>query len=177
MWRVLYPCGIHFLISQIVGYAALAVICYSMGYGLEFYQSQTILMTGITALLTMIPCIWFYQKDKSARIVGDDSGAAGKEAEAWRRNPFTSGGSVTCHICQYAGGFVAKCSECTGISGKYGTDHKWKKLVYAHLLDGSDRAACRGDCFSLADLSAAERLYQGGNGGSDIRSIFSVFIT
>ena len=40
-----------------------------MGYGLEFYQSQTILMTGITALLTMIPCIWFYQKDKSARIV------------------------------------------------------------------------------------------------------------
>lgn len=69
MWRVLYPCGIHFLISQIVGYAALAVICYSMGYGLEFYQSQTILMTGITALLTMIPCIWFYQKDKSARIV------------------------------------------------------------------------------------------------------------
>ena len=68
MWRVLYPCGIHFLISQIVGYAALAVICYRMGYGLEFYQSQTILMTGITALLTMVPCIWFYQKDKGARI-------------------------------------------------------------------------------------------------------------
>ena len=42
------------------------------GYGLEFYQSQTILMTGITALLTMIPCIWFYQKDKSARIVRGD---------------------------------------------------------------------------------------------------------
>lgn len=39
-----------------------------MGYGLEFYQSQTILMTGITALLTMVPCIWFYQKDKGARI-------------------------------------------------------------------------------------------------------------
>lgn len=50
-----------------------------------------------------------------------------------------------------------------------------EKLVYAHLLDGSDRAACRGDCFSLADLSAAERLYQGGNGGSDIRSIFGVY--
>lgn len=68
MWRVIYPCGIHFLISQIVGYTALAVLCYGIGYGLEFYQSQTILMTGITALLTMIPCIWFYQKDKNARV-------------------------------------------------------------------------------------------------------------
>lgn len=67
---MLYPCGIHFLISQLVANAALAVLLYRVGGGTEELTSYTIVLTGITALITMIPCIYFYKKDKTARVIG-----------------------------------------------------------------------------------------------------------
>lgn len=70
VWRVVYPCGIHFLISQIVANVGLAVILKGMGGTMDDFNSHTIFLTGITALLTMIPCLYFYKKDVRARVMG-----------------------------------------------------------------------------------------------------------
>lgn len=70
VWRVVYPCGIHFLISQIVANVSLAVILKGMGGTMDDFNSHTIFLTGITALLTMIPCLYFYKKDVRARVMG-----------------------------------------------------------------------------------------------------------
>ena len=69
IWRVAYPCGIHFLISQIVGYAGLWLIMKSGG-GMDTYYQNAILFTGLTGLLAMIPCLWFYSRDRAARKIG-----------------------------------------------------------------------------------------------------------
>ena len=69
MWRVFYPCGIHFLISQIVAWEAIRILQLTGG-GIQEYQSQVVMLTGLTGLLTMIPCLYFYRKDKKARIAG-----------------------------------------------------------------------------------------------------------
>ena len=69
VWRVAYPCGIHFLISQIVGYAALWLIRRSGG-GIDEYYEQAIFLTGLTGILSMLPCLWFYSKDRIARRNG-----------------------------------------------------------------------------------------------------------
>ena len=70
VWRVVYPCGIHFLISQIVANVGLAVILKGMGGTMDDFNSHTIFLTGITALLTMIPCLYFYKRDVRARVIG-----------------------------------------------------------------------------------------------------------
>lgn len=70
VWRVVYPCGIHFLISQIVANVGLAVILKGMGGTMDDFNSHTIFLTGITALLTMIPCLYFYKRDVRARVTG-----------------------------------------------------------------------------------------------------------
>lgn len=67
---MVYPCGIHFLISQVIANAALAVILYGMNGTMEDFTSYTIFLTGISALLTMLPCIYFYKKDRNARKLG-----------------------------------------------------------------------------------------------------------
>lgn len=70
VWRVVYPCGIHFLISQIIANVGLAVILKGMGGTMDDFNSHTIFLTGITALLTMIPCLYFYKRDVRARVTG-----------------------------------------------------------------------------------------------------------
>lgn len=70
VWRVVYPCGIHFLISQIVANVGLAVILKGMGGTMDDFNSHTIFLTGITALLTMMPCLYFYKRDVRARVTG-----------------------------------------------------------------------------------------------------------
>lgn len=71
IWRVLYPCGIHFLISQIIGYAGIWLAMQLLGEGgTEAYYNNAILLTGLTGLITMIPCLYFYKKDRRARIAG-----------------------------------------------------------------------------------------------------------
>lgn len=69
IWRVAYPCGIHFLISQVIGYAGLWLIMKSGG-GMDAYYQNVILFTGLTGLLAMIPCLWFYSRDRAARKIG-----------------------------------------------------------------------------------------------------------
>lgn len=70
VWRVVYPCGIHFFISQIIANVGLAVILKGMGGTMDDFNSHTIFLTGITALLTMIPCLYFYKRDVRARVTG-----------------------------------------------------------------------------------------------------------
>ena len=38
--------------------------------GTEAYYNNAILLTGLTGLITMIPCLYFYKKDRRARIAG-----------------------------------------------------------------------------------------------------------
>lgn len=38
--------------------------------GTEAYYNNAILLTGLTGLITMIPCLYFYKKDCRARIAG-----------------------------------------------------------------------------------------------------------
>ena len=67
---MVYPCGIHFFISQIVANIGLAIILKKMGGTMETFNSHTIFLTGITAVLTMIPCLYFYKRDVRARVTG-----------------------------------------------------------------------------------------------------------
>ena len=69
MWRVIYPCGIHFLISQIVAYSAVNYLLASGGT-YEDYQSQVLMLTGLTGLLVLIPCAYLYSRDRRARVSG-----------------------------------------------------------------------------------------------------------
>ena len=57
------------MISQIVGYAGLWLIMKSGG-GMDTYYQNAILFTGLTGLLAMIPCLWFYSRDRAARKIG-----------------------------------------------------------------------------------------------------------
>ena len=71
IWRILYPCGIHFLISQIIGYAGLLFAMKIWGEdGDAAYYNHAILITGLTGIATMLPSLYFYQKDRRARIIG-----------------------------------------------------------------------------------------------------------
>lgn len=38
--------------------------------GTEAYYNNAILLTGLTGLITMIPCLYFYKKDRRARVTG-----------------------------------------------------------------------------------------------------------
>lgn len=70
MWRVVYPCGIHFLIGQFVAAVGLVVFTYGTGGKGSGLVSHTILLTGIANLLTMIPCIHLYKRDHCLRVAG-----------------------------------------------------------------------------------------------------------
>ena len=81
IWRVLYPCGIHFFFSQLVGYVGLWLLArYGEGGG-NLYYNNAILLTGITGILTIIPCLYFFRKDRIARIAG---GLIPEENSAWK---------------------------------------------------------------------------------------------
>lgn len=57
------------MISQIIGYIALWLITRSGG-GMDVYYEQVVLLTGLTGILSMIPCLWFYSRDRIARKHG-----------------------------------------------------------------------------------------------------------
>lgn len=69
MWRVFYPCGIHFLVSQLVAYAAVYVLTL-LGDGIDAFQQHAVFLTGLSGLLSMAPCLYFYKKDQNARLAG-----------------------------------------------------------------------------------------------------------
>lgn len=60
---------ISFGIGQIVGGTALALI-QRHGKGIDTYYKSAMLLTGVSGLLTMLPLLWFYRKDRLCRIIG-----------------------------------------------------------------------------------------------------------
>ena len=40
------------------------------GGGMEIYYKQVVLLTGLTGILSIIPCLWFYSRDRIARKHG-----------------------------------------------------------------------------------------------------------
>lgn len=113
-----------------------------------------------------------YQKDKAQKLSRVDSGAAGKEAEAWRRNRFTSGGASLATFANMPGGFVAKCSECVDIRKIW---HRSQMQTCLCSSSGWSRAACRGIVFRWL-IYAAERDYTR-VATAAISGVFLVFIT
>lgn len=79
VWRVLYPIGIHFLISQIVSGLALFMIL-KHGQTMEAYYNCSILLIGVSGLLTILPVLHFYKKDRVSRIVGGLVGQSGAKS-------------------------------------------------------------------------------------------------
>lgn len=82
LWRVLYPIGFHFGISQIVSAFALLMI-QRHGKGMDTYYTSSILLLGLSGLLTMIPVLYLYRRDRAARLIGGlvaMPGADGKNA-------------------------------------------------------------------------------------------------
>lgn len=70
MWRVVYPVGIHFLISQIVAGTALYLFSQISDKAEEVYYTHTVFLTGLTGILAMIPACFFYKRDRIRRIAG-----------------------------------------------------------------------------------------------------------
>lgn len=65
----MYPIGIHFIIAQIVSSLALVMI-QRHGKGLDTYYKSSILLIGISGLLTMLPVLYLYRRDRVSRVVG-----------------------------------------------------------------------------------------------------------
>ena len=40
------------------------------GGGMTAYYNNAILLTGLTGLVAMLPCLWFYSRDRAARKIG-----------------------------------------------------------------------------------------------------------
>lgn len=64
----MYPIGIHFLITQIVGGFLLALFRNRTSGTFNDSYEYAILITGFTGLVTMVPCIYLYKKDHLSRI-------------------------------------------------------------------------------------------------------------
>lgn len=55
--------------SQIVIYIAMGILV-SLGKDYSVTQDLAVLLTGITGIVAMIPCLYLYKKDRAARISG-----------------------------------------------------------------------------------------------------------
>ena len=73
-------------------------------------------------------------------------------------------GSGIFSVCQYACGNTAVGFELSGISGIYGPADGRKTNVVPDLIYGNHSTACRGNRFSLADLSETSGLYANSSG-------------
>lgn len=70
VWRELYPVGLHYLIGQILGSAVLLWLMNHVQDAKDSYYSYTIVITGLTGALVMIPAVYFYRKDRIGRLIG-----------------------------------------------------------------------------------------------------------
>lgn len=70
IWRAVYPIGIHFLISQVVAYSGRYFLVDRAGLDRSSYNQYAMMLTGITGLLSLIPALYFYKRDKAARAAG-----------------------------------------------------------------------------------------------------------
>lgn len=65
----MYPIGVHFIISESVAALALFLI-QQHGKGMDSYYNNSILLIGISGLLTIFPVLYLYRKDRGERIAG-----------------------------------------------------------------------------------------------------------
>lgn len=70
MWRGLSPLVLFLCIYQILGSAVLVFLTQITGYGNEGFDRFSILITGITGILTIIPAWYLYKKDRDRRVFG-----------------------------------------------------------------------------------------------------------
>ncbi len=72
IWRILYPAGIHLGISIAVSgvFGMLAAAAFGPEMGNDLTYKYTIELTGITAMLTILPCVFLYLKDRDRRKDG-----------------------------------------------------------------------------------------------------------
>ena len=72
VWRVLYPAGIHLGISIAVAsvFGMIAAAMFGPETGNDLTYRYTIELTGITALLTILPCAFLYLNDRDNRMSG-----------------------------------------------------------------------------------------------------------
>ncbi|MBP3900851.1 MAG: HAD hydrolase-like protein [Blautia sp.] len=72
IWRTLYPAGIHLgisiAVSSVFGMLAAAFVGLEMANDLSY--RYTIELTGITAMLTILPCAFLYLNDRDRRKDG-----------------------------------------------------------------------------------------------------------
>lgn len=57
-------------IYQILGSAVLAFLTQMTGYGNEGFDRFSILITGITGMITIVPAVYLYRKDRDRRVLG-----------------------------------------------------------------------------------------------------------
>ncbi|MBQ9064315.1 MAG: CPBP family intramembrane metalloprotease [Blautia sp.] len=74
LWRYIYPAGIHFGISNVLQLFYLLALSAFIG-GRAFYEGglinrYVIELTGLTGLLTTVPCFLLYRKDQRNREYG-----------------------------------------------------------------------------------------------------------
>ena len=60
--------GSHMFCSILAGDGVLLAL--NLLTGRDYYYDLAVLLTGITGLLSMIPCLWFYRRDQARREYG-----------------------------------------------------------------------------------------------------------
>ena len=158
------------MISQIIGYIALWLITRSGG-GMDVYYEQVVLLTGLTGILSMIPCLWFYSRDRIAR----KHGGLVLPQKPWKLDLpeiilLLGNGSSFFTVCKYACRNAAVCTELSGISGDNGSDDCRKEYVVFTHMYGCYSASGRGNRISLADLFATPGLYENRICHGDLRN-------
>lgn len=80
--------AIFFAVSQIIGGTVIAFLMNVTPYAEDVYYQYAIAVTGVTGLVTMIPAVWFYKRDRNRRVWGrlisDPPGVKMKGHEAVR---------------------------------------------------------------------------------------------
>lgn len=126
------------------------------------YYNHAILITGLTGIATMLPSLYFYQKDRRARIIGGiiKSGVMRhlKIGECVR-------------ILLMGAGFAQFANMLVNILGSFLNADAYqesmsqmtdgKSLLFLISVHGNHSTSGRGNDLSLADLSETERLYAG----------------
>lgn len=64
---MLYPIGIHFFIAQVLGSLVLLGIRYATGGGVEVYYENAVWITGAAGILTAVPMMLLYRRDRVRR--------------------------------------------------------------------------------------------------------------
>ena len=128
--------------------------------GTEAYYNNAILLTGLTGLITMIPCLYFYKKDRRARI-------AGGLVTGQKPNRLSIG---ECGLILVMGaGFAQFANMFVNMIGSFLNAEEYqetmsqladgKSMFFLDRVHGNHSTTCGGDRVPLADLSETPGLY------------------